>query len=105
MASKPSRACASGRTRSITGRVPVCSQNLASRLSWSREPIVEPITDSWVKKTRVSSAGGASPLVAPAITIRPPGLSDRTECAQVACPTVSMTTSTRSGSLAPAGKT
>ena len=33
MASKPSRACASGRTRSITGRVPVCSQNLASRPS------------------------------------------------------------------------
>ena len=67
--------------------------------------MVEPVTDSWVKNTRVSSASGASPLVAPAITIRPPGLSDRTECAQVACPTVSITTSTRSGSLAPDGKT
>ena len=33
MASKPSRACASGRTRSITGRAPVCSQNLARRPS------------------------------------------------------------------------
>ena len=65
--------------------------------------MVDPTTDSWVKNTRVSSAGGASPLVAPQITMRPPGLSDRTECAQVAWPTVSMTTSTRSGSLAPAG--
>ena len=105
MAAKPSRALASGSTRSITGRAPVCSQNLASRPSWSREPIVDPITDSCVKKILVSSAGGASPLVAPEMTIRPPGLSDRTECAQVAWPTVSITTSTRSGSLAPAANT
>ena len=40
----------------MTGRTPVCSQNLARPASWSREPIVEPVTDSWVKKTRVSSA-------------------------------------------------
>src|SRR5580693_8240742 len=66
--------------------------------------MVDPATDSWVKKIRVSSAGGASPLVAPQITIRPPGRRDRTECAQVAWPTVSITTSTRSGSRAPASK-
>jgi hypothetical protein len=45
---------------------------------------VDPATDSWVKKIRVSSAGGTSPLVAPEMTIRPPGLSERTECDQVA---------------------
>jgi len=67
--------------------------------------MVEPTTESWVKNTRVSSAGGASPLVAPQITIRPPGLSERTECAQVACPTLSITTSTRSGSRSPVPKT
>ena len=66
--------------------------------------MVDPVTDSWVKKIRVSSAGGASPLVAPQITIRPPGLRDRTEWAQVAWPTVSITTSTRSGSRAPVSK-
>ena len=68
-------------------------------------PIVEPATDSWVKKIRVSSAGGASPLVAPHITIRPPGLSERTEWAQVAWPTLSITTSTRSGSRSPVANT
>ena len=50
---------------------------------------------------RVSSAGGACPLVAPDTTIVPPGLSDLTECAQVASPTVSITASTRSGRRAP----
>jgi len=65
--------------------------------------MVEPTTDSWVKNTLVSSAGGASPLVAPQITIRPPGRSERMECCQVAWPTLSITTSTRSGSRAPAG--
>jgi hypothetical protein len=104
MAAKPSRALAIGRTRSITGRTPVCSQNRARRPSWSRVPMVEPVTDSWVKKILVSSAGGASPLVAPQITIRPPGRRERTEWAQVAWPTVSMTTSTRSGSREPAAK-
>jgi hypothetical protein len=104
MAAKPSRACANGSTRSITGRTPVCSQKLATRPSWSRVPMVEPVTDSWVKKILVSSAGDASPLVAPQITIRPPGRRDRTEWAQVARPMVSMTTSTRSGSRAPGAK-
>ena len=66
--------------------------------------MVEPTTDSWVKKIRVSSAGGMSPLVAPEMTMRPPGLSERTEWDQVAWPTVSITTSTRSGSRAPVGK-
>ncbi len=50
---------------------------------------------------RRNSAGGASPEVAPETTIVPPGLSARTECAQVASPTVSITASTRSGSRCP----
>ena len=54
---------------------------------------------SW-KKIRVSSAGSASPLVAPATTMVPPGRTDRTECDQVAFPTLSRTTSTR-GTRAP----
>jgi hypothetical protein len=66
-------------------------------------PIVDPTTDSCRKKTRFSSAGGTPPLVAPQITIVPPGRSARSEWAQVASPTVSMTASTRSGSRAPAG--
>jgi hypothetical protein len=101
MAANPSLAPASGRVRSTSGRTPDCSQNLSSRASWSRVPIVEPTMDSWVKKTRFRSAGGTAPLVAPLITTRPPGRSERSECAQVASPTVSMTPSTRSGSRAP----
>ena len=54
----------------MRGRTPVCSQNRTRRPSWSLVPIVDPATDSWVKKIRVSSAGGTSPLVAPQITIR-----------------------------------
>ena len=64
-------------------------------------PIVEPTTDSCRKNTRVSSAGGASPEVAPETTSVPPGRSDRIEWPQVALPTVSMTASTRSSSRAP----
>jgi hypothetical protein len=64
-------------------------------------PIVEPITDSWVKNTRLSSAPGLNPVVAPDVTTTPPGLSDLMLCDQVASPTVSMTPSTRSGSRAP----
>src|SRR5450755_4419166 len=101
IAAKPSRASVSGRRMWISGRVPVCSQNWSRRPSSPRVPIVEPITESCRKKTRCSSAGGAWPLVAPEITIRPPGLSDFTECDHVASPTVSITTSTRSGSRVP----
>ena len=39
------------------------------------------------------------PVVAPAITTVPPGRSDFRECDQVASPTVSMTRSTRSGTV------
>ena len=60
IAAKPSRASAKGTTRSIRGRVPVCSQKRRRRPSWSRVPIVEPTTDNWVKKILVSSAGGMS---------------------------------------------
>ena len=64
----------SGSVRSISGRTPVCSQNRSSRPSSSRVPIVDPTTDSCRKNTRLRSAGGTEPLVAPEITIRPAGL-------------------------------
>ena len=64
-------------------------------------PIVEPITRNCWKNTRFNSAGGLKPLVAPAHTMVPPGRSERSECAQVASPTVSITASTRSGNRAP----
>ncbi len=76
-------------------------QKRISRSSSSRVPIVDPTTDSCRKNTRLSSAGGASPEVAPVTTSVPPGFSDLIECAQVALPTVSITASTRSGSRAP----
>ena len=89
----------------MTGSMPLWVTNWASRVSSSRVPMVEPMTRSWRKKIDDSSAfAGASPDVAPAMTIRPPGLSERTECDQVAAPTVSMTASTRSGSRAPDSK-
>ena len=64
--------------------------------------MVEPTTRSCLKKILVSSAlAGASPDVAPLMTMAPPGLSELTECDHVAAPTVSMTASTRSGSRSP----
>ena len=84
------------------GEVCFSAHNRISRSSSSRVPIVEPITDSCKKNTRESSAGGESPVVAPETTSVPPGFSARTECAQVASPTVSITRSTRSGSRTPA---
>ena len=68
-------------------------------------PIVEPITESWRKNTRESSADAASPVVAPETMILPPGFSDLTECDHVALPIVSITASTRSGSRAPDSNT
>ena len=64
-------------------------------------PIVAPTTESSRKKIRWSSAGLASPDVAPATTIVPPGRSERTEWDHVAAPTVSITASTRRGRRAP----
>ena len=65
--------------------------------------MVDPITRSCRKKIRFSSvADGFGPDVAPEMTTVPPGRNDRSECDHVAAPTVSMTASTRSGSLAPA---
>ena len=55
---------------------------------------------SW-KNTRVSSAPGWSPVVAPQIAIVPPGRTDLTEWPQVAAPTDSMTASTLRGRRAP----
>src|SRR6185369_4116150 len=43
------------------------------------------------------------PVVAPATTTVPPGRRDFRECDQVASPTVSITTSTRSGNRSPVG--
>ena len=63
--------------------------------------MVEPTTDSWRKNTRFRSAGGFAPLVAPDTTIRPPGRNARSECSQVAAPTVSITASTFSGRRVP----
>ena len=58
--------------------------------------------DSCRKNTRLSCGRrSASPVVAPETTSVPPGLSERIECSQVALPTVSITTSTRSGSRSP----
>src|SRR5450759_1828176 len=99
---KPSRACDSGMVASITGRTPVTSRKLISRSSSARVPMVDPTTSNWRKNTRLRSAFGLGPLVAPETTSRPPGRSDRSECDQVASPTVSSTASTRSGNRAPA---
>src|ERR1700729_36820 len=84
IASNPCRASASGTVLLIAGRTPLSMHIRISRLSSSRVPIVDPITDSCRKKIRVSSAGGASPVVAPEMMIFPPGLSARTEWAHVA---------------------
>ena len=60
-----------------------------------------PCTRSSWKKTRVSSAGGASPDVAPQTSTEPPGRTERIEWAHVAWPTDSSTASTRAGRRAP----
>ena len=65
---------ASGRTESTTGSMRACSTRRASCASSSRVPMVEPTTRSCLKKIFVSSAfAGASPEVAPEMTIVPPG--------------------------------
>ena len=101
MRSNPSRARSRGSSTSIAGRMPVTVHIWMSDSSSSRVPMVEPITESWVKKIRLSSAPGLKPVVAPDVTMTPPGLSDLTLWDQVASPTVSITPSTRSGSRAP----
>src|SRR3712207_6034203 len=55
---KPSRASVSGSSTSICGRMPVTAHIWISASSSALVPIVDPITDSWVKKTRLSSAPG-----------------------------------------------
>ena len=49
MRAKPSRACASGRTESMTGSMPACTTRRASWASSWRVPIVEPMTRSCLK--------------------------------------------------------
>ena len=88
----------------MTGRTPVFTSIAISDSSSDRVPIVEPTTDSCRKKTRLRSAGGFGPLVAPQTTIVPPGARDFSECDQVASPTVSITASTRFGSRASGSK-
>src|SRR5271165_4349937 len=63
IASNPARASPSGSVALIAGRIRLSTHILIRRSSSSRVPIVDPITDSWRKKIRVSSAGGASPVV------------------------------------------
>ena len=60
----------------MTGRMPVVTSIAISDSSSDRVPIVEPTTDNWRKKTRLRSAGGFGPLVAPQTTIVPPGARD-----------------------------
>src|ERR1700679_3090399 len=62
----------------IAGVMLRARQKRISRCSSSRVPIVEPTTSSWRKKTRLSSAEGAWPEVAPETTSLPPGLRERT---------------------------
>src|SRR3712207_7011450 len=80
MRAKPSRASVSGSSTSISGRMPVTVHIWMSDSSSALVPIVEPITESWVKKTRLSSAPGLKPVVAPEVTTTPPGLSDLMLC-------------------------
>ena len=54
IASNPSRASVNGSVALIAGRTPLSTHNRISRPSSSRVPIVDPITDSWRKKIRVS---------------------------------------------------
>ena len=106
MAAKPSAARSIGISRSISGRAPVASSIVTREASSSRVPMVEPMTLSWRKKIRVSSASSSlGPEVVPEITILPPGRRERIECDQVALPTVSMTASTLIGSRAPDSNT
>ena len=69
--------------------------------------MVEPMTCSWRKKIRVSSASSTLRVRRSCreTTILPPGRSDRIEWDQVALPTVSITASTLTGSRAPDSKT
>ena len=57
------RASDSGSVSWITGRTPLSTQNRTSRSSSSRVPIVDPTIDSCRKYTRLSSVGGANPLL------------------------------------------
>ena len=100
-ASNAVRASSIGTHDSITGRTSRSTHSRTSRSSSSRVPIVEPTTESCRKNTRFRPAGGSPPDVAPEITSVPPGFSDFSEWSHVAAPTVSATTSTRSGSRAP----
>src|SRR5690606_8534384 len=80
--------------RSTTGTTPAAVIIDATAASSCRVPIVDPTTRRLRKNTRLRSADGAGPLVAPATATTPPGRNERSECCQVASPTVSTTTST-----------
>ena len=66
-------------TESITGCRSACSTKRSSRAKSSREPMVQPCTRMSWKNSRVSSAPGWSPVVAPQMAMVPPGRTDRTE--------------------------
>lgn len=64
-------------------------------------PIEVPRISNCIAKTRRRLTDGSCPAVAPETTIRAIGAADLSEWSKVAAPTVSITTSTRSGSRAP----
>jgi len=74
IAAKPLAASARGKMVWMAGRMSRSTQKRIRRSSSSRVPMVEPITASWRKKRRVSSAGGALPEVTPETTRVPPGV-------------------------------
>ena len=101
-----SSAAARGSTWSIRGRMPVAWHIARAAASSSRVPMVEPITDSWRKKTRVSSARRVGPGGRAGDDDPSAGLAASAASAtRSPAPTVSITTSTRSGSRAPDSKT
>ena len=88
-------------TLSTIGRMPCETHRLARLASSARVPMVEPISSSCRKKSRRRSIVAMWPAVAPEQTIRPPCFADFSEWSMVGAPTVSITTSTRSGRRAP----
>ena len=101
IAARPSRGLASGSVRSISGRTPVCSQNRSSRAELVPGAHRRPDHGQLQEEHPVQVGGRHRAAGRAGDHDRPPGLSERSECAQVASPTVSITASTRSGSRAP----
>jgi hypothetical protein len=76
------------------GRSRPAAATASRRRNSSRLPMVEPWIWICRMNTRCSSAGGSPPVVAPQVTTRPPRRTERSDCPQVAAPTLSTTRST-----------